>query len=257
MTVDGERTASELNRELTALLVRAGKDAGFDPVVEYPVRGGRLDVVWTWAPTSLFPDLDRPVPVVGFEIESSWRTRKHVKGDLLNLQDAGVGLGVIVLAGTSDQDDGLRKFAALLVDRPGPTVLIWTADDVRELSGATSGGTLATVTAATASGAGGAYPPATATSPEPAGDPSPSGHSGKYAPLYRWLRSQEVPTLTATFGGIEEVLGFPLPNSCRQHVAHWHSYDGSAVSRAIIDAGWKASQVHLADETLTLTRTST
>jgi hypothetical protein len=36
--------------------------------------------------------------VAGFEIESSWRTRKHVKGDLLDLQDAGVALGV-VLAG--------------------------------------------------------------------------------------------------------------------------------------------------------------
>jgi hypothetical protein len=77
--------------------------------------------------------LERPVPVVGFEIESSWRTRKHVKGDLLNLQDAGVGLGVIVLAGTEIKDDALRRFAELLVDRPGPTVLIWTADDVRAL----------------------------------------------------------------------------------------------------------------------------
>ncbi len=26
------------------------------------------------------PGVDGPVPVVAFEIESSWRTRKHVKG---------------------------------------------------------------------------------------------------------------------------------------------------------------------------------
>lgn len=86
------------------------------------MRGGRLDVVWTWKPSSPFPGLEQPVPVVGFEVESSWRTRKHVKGDLLNLQDAGVGLGVIVLAGTDEKDVGLRRFAELLVDRPGPTV---------------------------------------------------------------------------------------------------------------------------------------
>ncbi len=134
MSVPGDRAASELNRELTGLLAEAGRKLGFDVVLEYPVRGGRLDVVWSWSPTSPFPGLERPVPVVGFEIESSWRTRKHIKGDLLNLQDAGVGLSVIVLAGTDPKDDGLRRSAELLVDRPGPTVLVWTADDVRALA---------------------------------------------------------------------------------------------------------------------------
>src|SRR4051812_21158983 len=133
MTVATDRAASELNRELTQLLTQAGRNFGFQVVVEYPVRGGRLDVVWTWSPNAPVPLLDHPVPVVGFEIESSWRTRKHVKGDLLNLQDAGVGLGVIVLAGIEAKDDGLRRFAELLVDRPGPTVLIWTAEHVRAL----------------------------------------------------------------------------------------------------------------------------
>jgi hypothetical protein len=63
------------------------------------------------------------IPVAGFEIESSWRTRKHVKGDLLNLQDAGVALGVF--AGADTRDDSLRRFAETLVDRPGPTMLVW------------------------------------------------------------------------------------------------------------------------------------
>lgn len=62
----------------------------------------------------------RPAPVVGFEIESGWKTRKHVKGDLLNLRDAGVALGVIVLAGVDPSDDSLRRFATALVNRPGP-----------------------------------------------------------------------------------------------------------------------------------------
>ena len=80
------------------------------------------------------------------------------------------------------------------------------------------------------------------------------GHTGKYAPLWRWLRDQEARTVDMTFSEVEEVLGFPLPTSCRQHIPHWHSYDGSAVARAIGDAGWRASRVHLADETLTFVR---
>lgn len=243
-----EGAASELNRELTGLLAQAGSKFGFEVVLEYPVRGGRLDVVWTWSTTSPFPGLDRPLPVVGFEIESSWRTRKHVKGDLLNLQDAGVALGVIVLAGTELKDDGLRRFAAQLVDRPGPTVLIWTASDVRAL--AEQRDTPAHLGVSAETGRSSARP----LKVHPPVSTELDTHSGKYAPLYRWLRRQDTNSVTMTFSEVEEVLGFPLPNSCRQHVPHWHSYDGSAVARAIIDAGWKASRVHLTDESLTLIR---
>jgi hypothetical protein len=56
-----------------------------------------------------------------------------VKGDLLNLQDAGVALGVIVLAGSGEKDESLRRFAQALVDRPGTKVLIWTESDVHAL----------------------------------------------------------------------------------------------------------------------------
>jgi hypothetical protein len=65
------------------------------------------------------------IPVAGFEIESSWRTQKHVKGNLLNHQDAGVALGVIVLADADARDESLRRFAVSLVDRPGATTLVW------------------------------------------------------------------------------------------------------------------------------------
>src|SRR5947209_6913059 len=95
-----DRSPSELNVELTGLVVDAGKRLGFDVETEYPVPGGRLDVVWSTRPSSPIPHFDGAIPVVGFEIESSWRSRKHVKGDLINLQDCGVALGVIVLAGS-------------------------------------------------------------------------------------------------------------------------------------------------------------
>ena len=247
MVAASGNAASELNRELTQLLTAAGERFGFDAVSEYPVKGGRLDVVWTWTPPSSIPGLDAGIPVVGFEIESSWRTRKHVKGDLLNLQDAGVALGVIVLAGSEDKDDSLRRFAELLVDRPGARMLIWTVEDVRILAGKTA----STITANAATG-----------TPVGADDDmllpqvsslATAAHTGKYAPLHRWLLSQPQGPISVSFADLEEIMGFPLPYSCRDHVPHWHSYAGSAVARAIIDAGWKASRVNLRDETLTLT----
>jgi hypothetical protein len=173
-----------------------------------------------------------------------------VKGDLLNLQDAGVGLGVIVLAGDSDKDDSLRRFAELLVDRPGSQMLIWTAADVRALAEQSR----------IAAPAHAASPLAVENTTAPpdaapvASSLASASHAGKYSRLHRWLRTQELTTMAVTFAEVEEVLGFPLPNSCRNHVPHWHSYDGSAVARAIIDAGWKASSVNLDDQTVTLKR---
>jgi hypothetical protein len=260
LVTDVDPGASELNRELTTLLCQAGEAAGFVAVTEHPVRGGRLDVVWTWLPEVPMSGLDTPVPVVGFEVESSWRTRKHVKGDLLNLQDAGVALGVIVLAGTDPKDDGLRRFAELLVDRPGPNILIWTAEDVRALA---TGDRVAAIVPAGVSTreTDGVLDDVNAVAPMPSAPPTSvksrrpaTSHAGKYAPLYRWLRGQDGGALSASFRDIEEVLGFPLPNSSRTHVAHWHGYEGSAVARAIADAGWKASRVNLETETLTLIR---
>jgi hypothetical protein len=86
---------------------------------------------------------------------------------------------------------------------------------------------------------------------EDAGQPS---HTGKYRALWRWLRQQEIDPIRLPFAEIEQVLGFALPPSSRLHTPHWHSYDGSAVVRAIRDAGWKVANLSLVDEEVTLTR---
>lgn len=246
--------ASAVNRELTALLLEAGRAQGFDVVAEYPVKGGRLDVVWTWTPAGQVPGLDAAVPVVGFEVESSWRTRKHVKGDLLNLTDAGVALGVIVLAGDTEKDTALRRFTELLVDRPGPRILVWTAADVQNLAAGASPAGVSTRAEVAATAA----EPPNSRQTEDYRVPSQvalASHSGKYAPLHRWLLDHNADTVALRFDQVEDVLGFPLPSSCRNHPAHWQSYEGSAVARAIFDAGFKASQVNLTAQTVTLTRT--
>lgn len=234
------QSASDINRELTDALVEAGRRRGFQVMTEYPVPGGRLDVVWCCDVDMAVVGVEGPVPVVAFEIESSWRTRKHVKGDLLNLIDSGASVGIIVLAGTDVKDESLVNFARSLVERRGPDVRIWTADDVRALTEAGEHGETAHVA-----------------------DEAPDGiehkstlaqHSGKYVELWRWLVAETRNELTVTFQELEDRIGTPLPPSCRKHEAHWLGYKGTAIGRAIRDAHWRASQVNLELETVTLSR---
>jgi hypothetical protein len=43
-------------------------------------------------------------------------------------------------------------------------------------------------------------------------------HKGKYRQISAWLAGQEGDDVRASFRQIEEVLGLPLPASCRNHV---------------------------------------
>ena len=81
------------------------------------------------------PGIADPLPVAGFEVESSWRTRKHIKGDLINLQDLACAFGVIVLLGEGDDVESTRRFASQLVDRPGSRIVVWSDADLAELDG--------------------------------------------------------------------------------------------------------------------------
>src|SRR4051794_633727 len=111
-----------------ALLLEAGRDRGMEVATEYPVLGGLLDVVWLWRPQPLLPGAEKTIPVVGFEVESSWRTRKHLKGDFLNLADLSPALGVLVLLGESPEVEATRTFCRRMVARPGHRILIWAED---------------------------------------------------------------------------------------------------------------------------------
>jgi hypothetical protein len=62
---------------------------------------------------------------------------------------------------------------------------------------------------------------------------------------------QEKSNIHLTFSEIEEILGLPLPTSARVHLPHWYGYNGTALGRAIRDAGWKARNVDLAMEQVT------
>lgn len=93
--------------------------------------------------------------------------------------------------------------------------------------------------------------PVQAERDEDAGEES---HAGKYRELWRWLKGQSGERVDLTFAQVEQILGFPLPTSCRVDVAHWYGFDGSAVARAVHDGGWKASAVNLVQETVAFVR---
>ncbi len=230
-----EEPARERNERLTVALLDAGQALGLSTRREYPVPGGRLDVVWFWEDPERFPVR---LPLVGFEIESSRRSRKHLKGDLMNLMDLQPALGVIVLAGDGPEVESTRSFARLLVERHGARVAIWDEAQVETLR---VGGTelrdlfdgLSVET----------------TQPE---TNEVSGR--KYAALSNWLVGEKRDRIEVSFDEIEEVLGFPLPPSSREWASHWSGYKGSAVVRAIKDVGWRATNLDLEAERVVLER---
>jgi hypothetical protein len=80
--------------------------------------------------------------------------------------------------------------------------------------------------------------------------PRPAGNRRKYQPLWEWLRGLNVETLQADFREVERVLGASLPPSARRQVAAWYGYEGSALARAIRDAGFRPRNVNLSQTTV-------
>jgi len=82
---------------------------------------------------------------------------------------------------------------------------------------------------------------------------------GKYAPLYHHLRELSVQTNVwdTTFGEIEKLLKFPLPNSARIHRPWWANQGergGHSHALAWEMAGWKTEQVDMIKETVVFVR---
>ncbi len=235
-----EEGATERGKRVIEVVSAAGRRAGLDVQPEYPVVGGRIDVVWLWRG----PILSEALPVAGFEVESSWRTRKHIKGDYLNLLDLQPALGVIVLLGEGPDVESTRAFARHMVERRPGRMLIWSETDVDALA---AGGPLLELEQAIAT-----------QEPSSQGVPDATGsrpHAGKYGALAAWLASESRDVIQVTFEEVEEILGLPLPASARKHNAYWSGgQPGSTVGNAIRDAGWQARNVDLRAGRLTLAR---
>ena len=121
------------------LLERYGNQLGLQTQREWPVPMGRIDLVWYKEISIMLPQtVTRKYPLVGFEIETSWRTRKHIKGDILNLQALKAPLGIILQQtsaedNTNDVANLIRNVRDFLKELSSNNILIWTNEDLTKL----------------------------------------------------------------------------------------------------------------------------
>ena len=79
---------------------------------------------------------------------------------------------------------------------------------------------------------------------------------GKYAPLYRHLIAMTGADWRVSFGTIEAILGFELPDSARLHRPWWSNQKRGGHSHALAwqAAGWETREVDLEVEMLVFTK---
>ena len=82
--------------------------------------------------------------------------------------------------------------------------------------------------------------------------------AGKYQALSQHLLSLGCDRWTASFAEIEAILGFPLPNSARQHNAWWANQHGQGYKQCSswMEADWHSADLDLALQTVTFVRLS-
>ena len=77
----------------------------------------------------------------------------------------------------------------------------------------------------------------------------------KYEPLPRFLGSVGGAAHRMSFGEIERILGFKLPNSAYQHEAWWsNNATGHSHARAWLQSGWRTEAIDLAARKVTFQR---
>jgi hypothetical protein len=131
---------SRITNNVLKVLEECGEKLGFKTQREWPIPMGRIDLMWYLELPVALPQMDmKTIPVVGFELETSWRTRKHIKGDILNLLTASLPVGIIIQQ-TGDEGDHqrvqnlIRNTQSYIKKSGKSTIFVWTNSDVRELA---------------------------------------------------------------------------------------------------------------------------
>ena len=113
--------------------------SGLKCIEEVSTNGGRVDLVWFYEFKPSIPYIRKKLPVVGFEIETSWRTRKHIKGDIFNLLELSPACGVILFLSEGFREDSklrgnikaakkyVRGFSGIC------RIFVWTEKDIEEI----------------------------------------------------------------------------------------------------------------------------
>lgn len=133
-----EEELSSIKGKVIADIKKLGQSLGLKDYEEWGINGGSVDLV-LYVENKTIPSLPEKIPLIGFEIETSWRTRKHIKGDIMNLQILKSSIGILVLCKegfkTKNEYDGLLKFTKELIKTLGlENIYVWSDEDLRKFT---------------------------------------------------------------------------------------------------------------------------
>jgi hypothetical protein len=114
-----EKELGNYTSNLKKKLAKMGEELGFKTQGEFTHEGSRIDFIWYIDNMILKKRNIDKVIVAGFEIETSYRTSKHIRADVLNLRLLSAGLTILILpkesfhlSGCIEKDRvGMRKAA--------------------------------------------------------------------------------------------------------------------------------------------------
>jgi hypothetical protein len=72
-------------------------------------------------------------------------------------------------------------------------------------------------------------------------------YNGKYEPLYLFLVNHNEDSIILSFGEIERILGFNLPESAYKHSAWWSNDPSHSQAKAWLQANWKTDGLNLGE----------
>jgi len=140
-TKDRKKHLSKINLKVFTDLLFLGEKLGFETSEEWKTKIGSIDYVWYIEFPFNFPETKtKRIPIIGFEVETSSRTRKHLKGDILNLLELSPSIGILIILeegfkGKKRDFDGnvkaVKKYAEGFNSLSN--IFVWSEKELKEL----------------------------------------------------------------------------------------------------------------------------
>lgn len=134
-----ESSLTDIYKEATEKLQIIGTKLGFKTENGVRIEGGEIDHVWFINFGTNLPYFGSKIPIVGFEIETSWRTWKHIKGDIFNLLTFNSAFGIILFLRRGFRSEPQFKGNVDAAKRyvqsfeGGRKIFVWSEEDVTKL----------------------------------------------------------------------------------------------------------------------------
>ena len=130
---------NELKRKYADKLEQIASKLGLIQAKEVETNNGSVDFVWYYALQESVSQIGEKLPLVGFEVETSWRTRKHIKGDVFNLLELSPALGVILFLSEGFKEESKLNGNVSAAKRCVAVfsgisrIVVWTSKDIADI----------------------------------------------------------------------------------------------------------------------------